>query len=69
MGVVSVRLEEADEKWLRDRGLKPGAFARLAVHEAIRREEIREAREWLDRHSFKAEVDSVTFFRRDRESH
>ncbi len=69
MPVISVRLEESDEKWLRKRGLKPGAFARAAVHEQIRLQEIRGAREFLDAHSFVAEVDAVAFFRQERESH
>lgn len=69
MSVISVRMDEDDEKWLRARGLKPGAFARQAVHEAIRRAEILEAQDWLARHSFSSEVDSVDFIRKDRESH
>lgn len=67
MSVVSVRLEEADEKWLRKRGLKPGTFARLAVHEAIRRQEIKEASEFLAKHRVKVEGSLVDFIREDRE--
>ena len=68
MSVVSVRLLEEDEKWLRARGLKPGTFAREAVHEAIRRAELRESRDWLAQHSYKSEVDSTEFIRRERDS-
>ena len=69
MGVVSIRLSDEDEAWLRKRKIKPGSFAREAVHEAIRLREFREAREFLDRYRIVPEVDSVTFFRRERESH
>lgn len=69
MGVVSVRLEDRDEHWLRKHGYKPGAFAREAVHEAIRREEIRRAGEFLDKHRFKLPRPSVEMIREDRESH
>lgn len=69
MSVISVRVDEEDEAWLRKRGLKPGAFARRAIHEAIRRAEIEEAHAWLAKHTFRSDVDAVEFFRRDRETH
>lgn len=68
MSVVSVRLDPEDEKWLRAKGLKPGSFAREAVHQAIRRAEAREAREWLERHQIRGGVDSTDFIRHDRDT-
>lgn len=68
MSVVSVRLREEDEAWLRARGLKPGTFARDAVHEAIRLAEIEEAHDWLAAHAFKSSVDSTAFIRHDRDT-
>ena len=68
MAVISVRLEDQDLEWLRKRGQSPGTFARAAVHEAIRREEIREARRWLDANGFTSPTSAVELIREDRES-
>ncbi len=69
MSVVSVRLEAADEAWLRKRKLSPGTFAREAVHEVIRLKEIEEAHEWLAKNRLRARFDATAFIRKDRESH
>jgi hypothetical protein len=66
MGVVSVRLDDEDEAWLRRHGLKPGAFARAAVHEAIRREEILQAGQRLAKGRVKLPKESAELIRDDR---
>jgi hypothetical protein len=68
MGVVSVRLDDEDEAWLRKRNLKPGQFARLAVHEEIRRREIQEASDFLARNRFKPLKPAVDMIREDRDA-
>jgi hypothetical protein len=67
MGVVSVRLEDADEQWLVDHGHKPGTFARAAVHEAIRREEVRASRAWLEANRVPSDGKATAFFRAERD--
>ncbi len=67
MPVVSVRIDDADEDWLRRRNLKPGAFARVAVHEAIRRMEIKESREFLQQHTVCLDRPSLELIREDRD--
>lgn len=67
MGVVSVRLDERDQEWLRRHGIKPGQFARLAVHEEIRRREVREASEFLAKHRIKFGRDLADMIREDRD--
>lgn len=69
MSVVSVRLSEEDEAWIRKRKLSPGTFARDAVHEIIRLKEIDEAHEWLAKNRLRASFDATAFIRKDRESH
>lgn len=69
MGVVSVRLDDEDEAWLRKRNLKPGQFARLAVHEEIRRREIQEASDFLAKNRVKFDRPVVDLIREDRDSH
>lgn len=62
-----MRLQEEDELWLRGHGLKPGTFARQAVHEAIRRLQIQEARTFLDGHTVRIEAPSQEWIRADRD--
>jgi len=69
MSVVSVRLNEEDEAWIRKRKLSPGTFARDAVHEVIRLKEIEEAHEWLAKNRLRANFDATAFIRKDRDSH
>jgi hypothetical protein len=69
MPVVSVRLKEEDEAWIRKRKLSPGTFARDAVHEVIRLKEIEEAHEWLAKNRLRGTFDATAFIRKDRESH
>lgn len=45
MGVVSVRLDDETEKWIRDHGERPGTFCRLAVMKEVQRREVEDARQ------------------------
>jgi hypothetical protein len=67
MGVISVRLLDDDEAWLAKRNLKPGTFARDAVHDAIRRLEIKAAREFLDANRVKFDKTVTEMVREDRD--
>jgi hypothetical protein len=69
MAVVSVRLEDKDLAWLRSHGLSPGSFARAAVHEAIRQQEIKDARAFLDQHRIAFDRPVADLIREDRDSH
>ena len=69
MGVVSVRLDDETQAWIEKRGLKAGTFARQAVMEAIRLEELRANIEWLDTHRVDFGGDSTKLIREDRDEH
>ena len=68
MGVIRVRLDDEDEAWLRKRGIEPGQFVQHAVHEAVRRLQIREASEFLAKNRIKFEKSVEEMIREDRDS-
>ncbi|MEK6985034.1 MAG: hypothetical protein AABX89_01455 [Candidatus Thermoplasmatota archaeon] len=69
MPIVSVRLDLEQDKWIRKHGFKPGTFARMAVHEAIRRQEVKDASSFLGKHRITFDRSVVELIREDRDNH
>ena len=67
MGVISVRLDDETEQWIRDHGQKPGAFCRLAVMKEVRWQEIEEASAFLRKHAIQGGRPSEDMVREDRD--
>lgn len=68
MGVISVRLDDETEQWIRDHGHKPGTFCRLAVMKEVRRQEIDDARAYLRAHAIQGGRPSEELVREDRDA-
>lgn len=67
MGAISVRLDDATERWIRDHGEKPGTFCRLAVMKEVRRREVEEAHAYLEQHRVRLPKSAVEMIREDRD--
>lgn len=69
MGVISVRIPDDQEAWIREHGEKPGTFARLAILKEIRRIEVDESTAFLEANRYRSGTSIVEGLQEDRGSH
>lgn len=68
MGVISIRLPEESEGFLKEQGIAPGALAKELMEKEVRRLRIRQARQYLESISRKPTKPSLEILREERDA-